>query len=443
MGFSPGGNSIPASDISQDIVTDQSSTTKIPSTKATFDFVTAQIVTAINNADFKDSVTTAADSNITLSGEQTINGVLTSTSRVGVVGQTDKSENGIYDTAAGAWSRSADADEDSEVNNGLSYWVANTSSTLNGAQFLLITADPIVVDTTLLDFILIPRIEIGTTAGTAADGSLVFYRDGSVAMTSNLNMGSNNIVTVGDVDGRDVSVDGAKLDTIETNATIDQTDAEIRAAVEAATNSNVFTDADHNKLNGIEASADVTDEANVTDALDGATLPAVTVQGADKVLIQDVSNANILKTVTAQSIADLAISIGSFASSVSTPANPTVTNSSTFVMMGLAGSITPTNTGKVLISVTGAGTNSTSSSEFVAQIRFGTGSAPTNGAAFTGTALSNSINGQGVDPKPFTCIGLATGLTPSTAYWIDIALNNAGSGGADIASLTIIATELA
>ena len=56
-------------------------------------------------------------------------------------------------------------------------------------------------------------------------------------------------------DGRDLSVDGAKLDGIEAGATGDQTNAEIRAAVEAASDSNVFTDADHSKLNGIEASA--------------------------------------------------------------------------------------------------------------------------------------------------------------------------------------------
>lgn len=75
------------------------------------------------------------------------------------------------------------------------------------------------------------------------------------------------ITTNSTFDGRDVSVDGAKLDTIETNATADQTDAEIRAAVEAATDSNVFTDADHSKLNAIEANADVTDTANVVSAL--------------------------------------------------------------------------------------------------------------------------------------------------------------------------------
>ena len=53
---------------------------------------------------------------------------------------------------------------------------------------------------------------------------------------------------------------------VEDGATADQSNAEIRAAVEAASDSNVFTDADHTKLNAIEASADVTDTTNVTAA---------------------------------------------------------------------------------------------------------------------------------------------------------------------------------
>jgi len=98
--------------------------------------------------------------------------------------------------------------------------------------------------------------------------SSVIKSGGNAAITfanANVTMGGN-ISIAGTVDGRDVSTDGTKLDGIEDNATADQTDAEIRAAVEAATNSNVFTDADHSKLNGIEASADVTDTANVTAA---------------------------------------------------------------------------------------------------------------------------------------------------------------------------------
>ena len=57
------------------------------------------------------------------------------------------------------------------------------------------------------------------------------------------------------VDGRDLSVDGSKLDGIESGATADQTAAEIRTLVGSATDSNVFTDADHTKLDGIESSA--------------------------------------------------------------------------------------------------------------------------------------------------------------------------------------------
>ena len=61
--------------------------------------------------------------------------------------------------------------------------------------------------------------------------------------------------------------DHTKLNGIETSATADQTDAEIRAAVEAATDSNVFTDADHSKLNGIEASATADQTAGEIEAI--------------------------------------------------------------------------------------------------------------------------------------------------------------------------------
>lgn len=99
--------------------------------------------------------------------------------------------------------------------------------------------------------------------------------------------------------------DKFKLDGIESLATADQTGAQIKTAYEGESDTNAFTDAEQTKLTGIEASADVTDETNVTTALDGATLTGVTVAGTDKVLLQDVDDSDNLKTVTAQSIADL------------------------------------------------------------------------------------------------------------------------------------------
>ena len=83
---------------------------------------------------------------------------------------------------------------------------------------------------------------------------------------------TGNLAIDGTVDGRDVAADGTKLDGIETGATADQTDAEIRTLVEAATDSNVFTDADHTKLDGIAtgatayANSDVDSHLNVSTA---------------------------------------------------------------------------------------------------------------------------------------------------------------------------------
>jgi len=91
---------------------------------------------------------------------------------------------------------------------------------------------------------------------------------------------TGNIVMSGSetVDGRDLSADGTKLDGIEASATADQSNAEIRAAVEAASDSNVFTDADHTKLNGIATSANNYVHPNhsgeVTSTADGATVIA-------------------------------------------------------------------------------------------------------------------------------------------------------------------------
>ena len=77
------------------------------------------------------------------------------------------------------------------------------------------------------------------------------------AGTLQLVNGSGNIIT---------DTERGKLNGIETGATADLTNLQVRALVESADDSNVFTNLDHNKLEAIEASADVTDTANVTSA---------------------------------------------------------------------------------------------------------------------------------------------------------------------------------
>ena len=86
----------------------------------------------------------------------------------------------------------------------------------------------------------------GWTAGVTAGSGFLPLTGGGL---------TGALTTNSTIDGRDVATDGTKLDGIEASATADQTNDEIKAAVEAASDSNTFTDADHTKLNGIEASA--------------------------------------------------------------------------------------------------------------------------------------------------------------------------------------------
>jgi hypothetical protein len=63
---------------------------------------------------WKNSVVCATTANVTLSGEQTIDGVLTSASRILVKNQSTASQNGVYVTGSGAWTRATDFDSWSE-----------------------------------------------------------------------------------------------------------------------------------------------------------------------------------------------------------------------------------------------------------------------------------------------------------------------------------------
>ena len=107
-----------------------------------------------------------------------------------------------------------------------------------------------------------------------AEKYLVRDASGNVSLTGNLTIS-------GTVDGRDVSADGSKLDGIESGATADQTAAQIRAKVEAASDSNVFTDADHSKLNGIEANAKNDQTITAGGGLTGGGTGDVTISHSD------------------------------------------------------------------------------------------------------------------------------------------------------------------
>ena len=113
------------------------------------------IITVISQGgNSKEAVATATTGAITLSGEQTIDGVLTSASRVLVKNQVDLTENGIYVSAAGAWTRSSDADDDADLSAGMLVYV-DADATTNGNKLFAMNAPAgaIVVGTTELTFV--------------------------------------------------------------------------------------------------------------------------------------------------------------------------------------------------------------------------------------------------------------------------------------------------
>lgn len=99
----------------------------------------------------KQAVDLIATSNITLSGEQTIDGSLTSASRVLVAGQSTASQNGIYVTSGGAWARSTDADASAEVVAGMEVMVLGGTS-YKLTKWFLFTSGSITLGSTSLTF---------------------------------------------------------------------------------------------------------------------------------------------------------------------------------------------------------------------------------------------------------------------------------------------------
>lgn len=127
------------------------------------------------------------------------------------------------------------------------------------------------------------------------------------------------------------------------------------------------------------------------------------------------------------------------------PANPTGTTSTIGVMMGVGATCvaTPQSTGVVSLEIKGTQANNTANNYSTVQFRYGTGTAPTNGAAATGTTVGGTISQYSVgatNPVFFSTGGIVT-LVVGTTYWFDLSLA-AQANTASVAGLTCIAHEI-
>jgi hypothetical protein len=129
--------------------------------------------------------------------------------------------------------------------------------------------------------------------------------------------------------------------------------------------------------------------------------------------------------------------------------NPTGTTSTTGVMMGLGSTfhLTPAYAPRIKVTIYGQISNTTNGDAAVARIYYGTGTAPTNGVAPTGTnsgfqqsVANNASNGGQF--FPFSLSAIITGLTPGTAYWFDLDMIAISGGTASVQNVTAVLEEM-
>lgn len=168
----------------------------------------------------KAAVLVATTADTALSGLLTIDGVtLQAGDRVLVKDNTDATENGIYVAAAGAWTRATDYDgtPDGEVTSG-NIIPVTSGATLYSTLWVLVTPNPIILDTTPLEFTLFSsphELIAGTGISILANTISV---DGS-SLAGNSISWTGNTFNVDVASGTLATALGSKQDTITGAAT--------------------------------------------------------------------------------------------------------------------------------------------------------------------------------------------------------------------------------
>lgn len=141
-------------------------------------------------------VSVASTAALVLSGEQTIDGVLTNASRILVKNQASPEQNGIYVTAAGSWARSDDANSLSEFLLGKQVYIQ--SGAVNGGKVYRQTTSVISLGVSAIAYsdaikqgaatlggaAVTGNATVGGTLGVAGASTLAAVTADSVASTS-------------------------------------------------------------------------------------------------------------------------------------------------------------------------------------------------------------------------------------------------------------------
>jgi len=166
----------------------------------------------ISDIDYKQAVRVITLTNITLAGgaPNAVDGVnLLANDRILVAGQSTGSQNGLYRVQTlgagsnGTWVRTADGNEDGEIEAGMIVMVTE-GTTYKDTQWKLITNNPIVIGTTALVFEQNSAFAFGNifANGTAVLANIVgdtvtFTAGNNIAITGNATTKSVNIAVTG------------------------------------------------------------------------------------------------------------------------------------------------------------------------------------------------------------------------------------------------------
>lgn len=189
---------------------------------------------ARSGLDVKQSVRAATTANITLSGTQTIDGIaLSAGDRVLVKNQSTASQNGIYDVASGAWTRSTDADNSpgGEVTSGMFTFVE--TGTANGnTGFVLTTQNPITLDSTALTFTIFTAAG-AITAGTGLTkvGDTISLTGQALSLHNQTTTGLFTRTSGGTITARSIAVSGTGISIADGDASAGNPTLSLSAAL--------------------------------------------------------------------------------------------------------------------------------------------------------------------------------------------------------------------
>lgn len=368
----------------------------------------------------------ATTANIALSGAQTIDGVAVgaNSERVLVWKQTDATTNGLYTAGSGIWSRTADADGNTDFASGMLVVIA-AGTTYAHQTFQLQTADPVTLGSSAISF-------AQTTAGTVPTTRTLTT---SAPITGGGDLSANRTFSL-TVNGS-LQVTGSALAIAAASGSAHTWLSSFNSAGVAQFTQPGFSDLSGNiavgQMNGASG-------ASATTFWCGDGSWKVPTSGGN------VSNSGTPTSgQTAQWISSTQLKgVGPAAVANASPANPTGTGGTVMMGLGASCTLTPAFSTRAVVIFEFIAANNTATGASISQVKYGTGAAPANNAASTGTSAGTPKSFQSINanaPGSTTHVVLVTGLTPGTAYWFDIVLQ-AGGGLASITNVDFFAFEV-